>query len=81
MLMRWRGGAAVLWSVQGDAAARVEDGGGGRRRRSSCRSARRKEEEEMRRKEGGMRGEPEALFISLEGQTTCAKIEETKMDK
>ena len=63
MLRRWRGGVAVLWFVQGDAAAGVEDGGGGRRRRSSCRSARRKEEEEKEKERGGMRGEPEVLFI------------------
>ena len=54
MLMRWRRGAAVLWSVQGDAAAGVEDGGGGRRRRSSCRSARRKEEEGKEKERRGI---------------------------
>ena len=59
----WRGGVAVLWSVQGDATAGAEDGGRSRRRRSSCRSARRKEEEEKEKEKGGMRGEPEVLFI------------------
>ena len=37
-----------------------------------------KEEEEKEKERRGMRGETEVLFISLEGQTTGAKIEETK---
>ena len=67
----------MLWSVQGDAAARVEVGDEGRRRRGSCGLVRR-EEEEVRRKGGRMRGESEVLFMRLEGQMTGARIEEAE---
>ena len=53
MLMRqWRG-AAVFWSVQGDAAAGVEAGDEGRRRRSSGALERCEEEEEGEKAKGG----------------------------
>ena len=52
MLIGQRSGAAVLWSVQGDAAAGVEVGDKGRRRRSSCGLVHRKEEEESEKERG-----------------------------
>ena len=76
--MGQRRGAAVFWSVQGDAAAGVEVRDEGRRRRSSCGLVRRKEEQESEKERGRMRGESEALFIRLEGQTIGARIEEAE---
>ena len=81
MLMGWRRGTAVLWSVQGDAAAGVEVGDEGRRRRSSCGLVHREEEEESEKERGRMRGESMVLFIRLEGHATSARIEEAEMDK
>ena len=52
MLIGQRSGAAVFWSVQGDAAAGVEVGDEGRRRRSSCGMVRREEEEEGEKEMG-----------------------------
>ena len=62
MLMEERRGAAILWCVQGDAAAGVEakakvDGGGG-----APKAGQRKEEDEVNRYEGKME-RPLALFI------------------
>ena len=59
MLFRQGGGAAVLWSTQGDAAIGVEVEDGHRRRRGSCRTSRCEEEERRRRIEDGFR----VLFI------------------
>ena len=41
-----------FWSVQGDAAARVDEGDGGRWWRSSCGLVRREEEEDEKEKRG-----------------------------
>ena len=65
MLMEeWRG-AAILWCVQGDAAAGVEaeakvDGGGG-----APKVGQRKEEDEVKTYRGGWK-DPLALFIRAE---------------
>ena len=42
----------IFWSVQGDAAARVNEGDEGRRWRSLCGLVRREEEEEGEKKRG-----------------------------
>lgn len=51
MLMGQWSGAAVFWSVQGDAATGVEVGDEGRRRRGSCGLVCREEEEGAKEKE------------------------------
>ena len=66
MLMEERRGAAILWCVQGDAAAVVEaeakvDGGGG-----APKVGQRKEEDEVKRYGGGGMERPPALFIRAE---------------
>ena len=50
--MRQRRSAAVLWSIQGDAAAGVEAVDEGRRRRSLAAMERREEEEEGEKAKG-----------------------------
>ena len=60
MLLGQRSGAAVFWSIQGDAAAGVEVGDGGRRRRGSSGSVHREEEERRRRR---MKDDSMVLFI------------------
>ena len=60
MLLEQWSGAAVLWSTQGDATARVEDEDGGRRRQGSCRTMHCEEEETRRRR---IRDDVMVLFI------------------
>ena len=62
MLMKERRGAAILWCVQGDAAAGVEaeakvDGGGG-----APKDGQRKEEDEVQRYGGGMERPPGPIY-------------------
>ena len=62
MLMEERRGAAILWCVQGDAAAGVEaeakvDGGGG-----APKVGQRKEEDEVKRYGGKMERPPGAIY-------------------
>ena len=66
MLMEERRGTAILWCVQGDAAAGVQaeakvDGGDG-----APKVGQRKEEDEVKRHEGGKWKAPLALFIRAE---------------
>ena len=73
MLMGQRRGTAVLWSIQGDAAAGVEVGDEGRRRRSSCGLVRREEEEECEKERGENERRDQGLIYKT--GRTCDKRE------